>query len=295
MLKHWLTAILSFFLSCAEGFGQARVDRNIVYGMHAGTALLMDIYHPGTPNGYGIILVAGNGWLAGAGYAEPQLKSSPAVEHYGQPLLRAGYTLFAVNHRGAPTFPYPAAVKDIQRAVRFIRYNASTFGVRGERIGGWGSSSGGHLVALMGVLEAQTEAASKDPVDRESSRIQCIAAVAPTTDFLHPSYKSQNMRVFMGLKPGENPGGLLRMASPVTHVTPDDAPFMMVHGDKDSTVAYDLSVSMLQALTRAGVPAKLLTIPGGEHDAMFRSAVNPPDYRTEIVRWFDQHLKLKSR
>jgi acetyl esterase/lipase len=195
-----------------------------------------------------------------------------------------------VNHRGAPTFTYPAAVEDVERAVRFVRFNAESFGINKDRIGGWGSSSGGHLIALMAVMDGKGIPHDEDPVNRQSAKIQCVAAVAPTTDFLHPQYESGNMHLFMGIKPDSMHSGILRLASPITHVTGDDPPFLMIHGDRDPVVPYDLSVRMLQTLMAVRVPAKLIRIPGGGHDAFFRGIDNP-NYRVEMVRWFDRYLK----
>jgi dipeptidyl aminopeptidase/acylaminoacyl peptidase len=65
-------------------------------------------------------------------------------------------------------------------------------------------------------------------------------------------------------------------ASPISHVSADDPPFLLMHGDKK--------------LKAAGVPVKLLRIPGGGHGATFPGAVNPPDYLDEMVRWFDRWL-----
>ena len=103
---------------------QSRVEKNVVYGMFSGTALLMDVLYPARPNGFGIVFIAGSGWNAPLGYSAPPLKESPQVEMYVPSLLEAGYTVFSITHRATPTFRYPAAVEDAQRAVRFIRHNA---------------------------------------------------------------------------------------------------------------------------------------------------------------------------
>ena len=44
--------------------GIARVERNIVYAMHSGLALLPDAYIPAEPNGYGAVHICGSGWSA---------------------------------------------------------------------------------------------------------------------------------------------------------------------------------------------------------------------------------------
>ena len=121
------------------------VERNVIYGMYSGFALLMDVHRPVRPNGYGIVFVAGSGWQAPLDYGATPLKDTQ-IPLWGPPLVAAGYTVFAVNHRAAPRFHYPAAVEDVQRAVRFIRYHAKVYGIDPARLGGLGGSSGGHLV-----------------------------------------------------------------------------------------------------------------------------------------------------
>jgi hypothetical protein len=119
---------------------EARVEKNVVYGMFSGSALLLDVHYPAQPNGFGIVFIAGSGWNAPLGYAAAPLKESPQVEMYVPSLTQAGYTVFAVTHRATPTFRYPAPLEDVQRAVRFIRYNAAKFGISSGRIGGSGGS-----------------------------------------------------------------------------------------------------------------------------------------------------------
>src|SRR5215831_8048288 len=132
---------------------QARVETNVVYGMYSGTALLLDVHYPERPNGFGIVFIPGSGWNAPLGYSAAPLKESPQVAMYVPSLTQAGYTVFAITHRATPTFRYPVPLEDVQRAVRFIRHNASKYGIDSARIGGSGGSSGAHLVSLLATLD----------------------------------------------------------------------------------------------------------------------------------------------
>ena len=117
---------------------QSRVEKNVIYGMYSGLALLMDVHHPAQANGYGIVFVSGSGWQAPLNYGAVGLKEAQ-IPIWAPPLLRAGYTVFAINHRAAPRFHYPTAVEDVQRAVRFVRHHARQFGIDPIRIGGIGA------------------------------------------------------------------------------------------------------------------------------------------------------------
>jgi acetyl esterase/lipase len=280
-----------------------RVESNVVYGMYSGLALLMDVHYPQKPNGYGIIYIAGSAWHTPMRYGARPLKEDSQTQMYAKPLLDAGYTVFAINHRAAPRFRYPAAVEDAQRAVRYVRHNAKRFGINPERIGGAGGSSGGHLVNLLGVLDGKGDSEDPDPVNRESAKVQCVVTRAAPSDFINVQASRAAVGSFMGmLIEGYPPTSVeyktYREASPVYHVSRDDPPFLLIHGDADEAVPFKHSELMEQALKQAGVAVKLLRIEGGGHGQDFRglgfrAEKNWPNYLGEMVRWFDQHLRIQ--
>ena len=280
---------------------QSRVEKNVIYGMYSGLALLMDVHRPDTPNGYGVIFVSGSGWQAPMNYGAVALKDQQ-IGIWGPPLLKAGYTVFAINHRAAPRFHYPAAVDDVQRAVRFVRHHARQFGVSPDRIGGVGGSSGAHLIGLVAMLAAPGNAADTDPVNREPATLQTIVLRAAPTDLwpapggnVPPALVS-----FMDLPPTSLPDGerLYRTASPIAHVSKASPPVLLLHGDADETVPYQQSVDMEAALRRVNVPVKLVRVVKGVHGPNFATAQAPhlqlPEVFGEMVRWLDAHLKAGS-
>jgi len=283
----------------ATASAQSRVDTNVVYGMYSGAALLLDVHYPARPNGFGIIFIPGSGWSAPLGYAAAPLKESNQVEMYVPSLTQAGYTVFAITHRATPTFRYPAPLEDAQRSVRFIRHNAAKYGINPARIGGAGGSSGGHLVSMLGTIGGPGDASDTDPVNRESARLQCIVARAAPLDLLRmsPSIAKEAVALLLGVRVIEaTPKTSVEYktawaASPINHVSPEAAPSLLIHGDVDQTVPFHQSEMMEAALKRAGVPVKLLRIAGGDHGPTFPGATNPPDYKAEMVKWFDTYLR----
>ena len=150
-----------------------RVESNVIFGMHSGLALLMDVYHPAKANGYGVVYVSGSGWHTGEDYNAEPLKQNSQSKLYAQRLAAAGYTVFSITHRAAPRFRYPAAVEDVQRAVRFVKHNAQRFQIRADRIGAVGGSSGAHLVS-----HARDDGQSRGcGVARSSRAVECKSAV----------------------------------------------------------------------------------------------------------------------
>lgn len=288
-----LTAMLA-----AESAGaQPSVERNVVYGMHSGLALLMDVHRPENPNGYGVVHVAGSRWHASLAYDAIPLKESQ-IRFWGPTLLRAGYTVFTINHRAAPRFRYPAAVEDVQRAVRFVRHNARQFGVDGNHLAGMGGSSGAHLLGLVAMSRAPAMANDPDPVNRESATLQTVVLRAGPFALTDMPVR-EALASFMGLLRRDAADlAVYAAASPITHVSPGAPPVLLLHGDADEVVPYDQSVAMEKALRAANVPVKLIRIPGGKHAEDFGADGKPdpswPDYFAEITDWLDQHLKATS-
>ena len=270
---------------------EERVERNVVFGMYSGLALLMDVYHPETSNGYGIVFISGSGWTCALSLDATPLKES-GQEEIAVPLAAARYTVFGINHRASPRFRHPAHLEDAQRAVRFVRHHADRFNVDPGRIGAMGGSSGGHLVSLLGMLDGKGDAKDPSLVNRTSAKVQVVVARAAPTD-LTLSSSGRNHPLFGFRRSDRADSDEYRHfveASPVTYVTSDDAPTLLIHGDADELVAYENSEVMRDALDRAGVPADLLRIPGGGHGPTFPGATNPPDFVGAMVEWFDRYL-----
>ena len=276
----------------------ATVERNVVYGMVSGAALLLDIHRPAKPNGFGIVFIAGSGFQAEPAYGARPIKETQ-IDLWGPPLTDAGYTVFAINHRGAPRFHYPAAIDDVQRAIRFVRANAAAYRIDGARLGGLGGSSGGTLIALAAVRAAPGTPGDPDAVNREPATLQAIVLRAAVADLRAlPTSAGANLVVsYMEAPPGDAAKSAYEAASPVTQVGRGAPPTLLIHGDADDLVPFSQSLAMEAALREAGAPTRLVTIPGGKHGADFGvSGPRPrdwPNYYGETVRWFDQQLRAR--
>ena len=281
---------------------QGRVEKNVVYGMYSGSALLLDVHYPAQPNGLGIVFIAGSGWNSALGYGATPLKESPQVEIYVPSLTQAGYIVFTVTHRATPAFRYPVPVEDAQRAVRFIRHNAAKYGIDPTRIGGSGGSSGAHLVSMLATMDGIGDPDDADAVNRESAKLQCVVARAAPIDLLRmtPSLGAAALALLLGANvteatPKASPEYKAAWAaSPINYVSKDDPPTLLVHGDADRTVPFNQSEMMEAALRKVGVPVKLIRIEGGDHGPTFPGAKNPPDYKAAMVKWFDEYLRGRS-
>ncbi len=307
----YLAAMVSFFRRELAGGERPRAARretprpddrtelDIRFGMVSGGALLMDVHRPERPNGIGIVHITGSGWHSPLAASAPQQKSSRQVDVFGLPLVRAGFTVFAVNHRTAPLYKYPAQLEDVERAVRFIRHHAPRWGIDRERIGAIGGSSGGHLTLMLGLRVSPGDAQDPDPVNRESAALQAIVPWAPPTDLvlLNGQFGLGTLASLFGLRlmardPETSPQHRAYVgASPIHHVSPDDPPTLLIHGDADTVVPIAHSEQLAQKLAAEGVAVELLAVPGGGHGARFPGqAADAPDYVQAAVEWFERHL-----
>jgi acetyl esterase/lipase len=277
--------------------------------MYSGLALLMDVYRPASPNGAAIIAIQGSGWYTAMGYDAPSIRSRTEVIDHAQRFAQAGYTVFVVSHRSTPRFHYPAQIEDVQRAVRFVRFHASVYKLEPARVGAWGSSSGGHLAELLGTMDGRGVAEDHDPVNRQSAKVRAVVTLFAPSDLPAMFAKTSRpgaLTALMGFEyldpatrgPGSISGNefenvAYRNASPITHVTPDDPPTLMLHGDADVVVPLDQSERMEKALSAAGVKARLIKVIGGKHGGNFqfpKGDARLPDHMGEAVRWFDENL-----
>jgi acetyl esterase/lipase len=285
---------------------QFTVEQNHIYAMRSGLALVMDVYRPEKSNGIGIIFISGSGWTRELSPDATPLTQTGQETIYAVPLAESGYTVFNLNHRAAPTYRYPAPVEDVQRAARYIRYNAADFGIDPNRIGAMGGSSGAHLVSMLGVLDGVGDADDPSPANRVSAKVQAVVTRAAPLDLrADPDAPLFGFRGNAGSE-GSYEAHIMAEASPIVHVTGDDPPFLLIHGDADPVVPFEWSESMLAELQAKGVTSELIRVQNGGHGPRYEYVAvidgvrvrkipeNVPDYIGAMIDWFDAHLLRES-
>ncbi len=295
-----LTAVLTADLTVLARGPDFTRKEDVVYGRKYGTALTMDVFTPKeNANGAAIVWVVSGGWFS----------SHDAINSgYIQEFLKRGYTVFAVVHGSQPRYTLPEIFADMNRAVRFIRFHAADYAIDPNRIGINGGSAGGHLSLMQGTAGDLGDPNAKDPIDRVSSRVQAVACFFPPTDFLNygkPGENAVGRGILKGFKPPfdfheQDPNTkvfrpitdesrileIARQVSPAYHVSSDDPPTLIMHGDADVLVPIQQAELILDKLKAAGVETKLVVKKGASHGW--------PDLlkdMTIMADWFDQHLK----
>jgi len=231
-----------------------------------------------------IIWVHGGAWRAGS------KRNCPATR-----FLRKGYAVASINYRLSQHAIFPARIEDCKAAVRWLRANSNRYGLDGERIGVWGSSAGGHLVALLGTAGG-VKKFDKGKNLNVSSRVQAVCDYFGPTDFTQMSRFPSRIRHDAPDSPESKLlGGPVReskkaaqRANPITYVTKDDPPFLIVHGDKDQSVPHNQSRLLYEALKKADVQVKFHTVKGAGHGRF-----NSPEVDRMVDDFFDKHLKGK--
>ena len=264
---------------------------DVIYGRKFGTALTMDVFQPGKTNGLGIALMVSGGWFSSHDAINP---------NFFKPLLEHGYTVFAVVHGSQPKYTITEIVPDIHRAIRFIRHYAAQYGIDPARLGITGGSAGGHLSLTLGTQGANGDPKAKDPVDRESSEVQCVACFFPPTDFLNygkPGEDAVGVGILKDFKPAFGPRSdtaeerqkLGREISPIYFVHSNLPPILIIHGDADMLVPIYQARAFVKRCEEAGSSARLITREGKKH------GWSGLDKDMEVfAEWFDEHLVAKT-
>ena len=205
-------------------------------------------------------------WVHGGGWVGGDKTNGPAFR-----FATKGYAVAAMNYRFSQHATFPAQIYDCKAAVRWLRANASKYGLDADHIGAWGSSAGGHLVALLGTTAGVKELEGPGGNADQSSRVQAVVDWFGPTDFLTVGAKDTRTKL-LGGDPQTNKEKAMK-ASPITYVSKDAAPFLIMHGDQDKTVPISQSETFAEALKKAGADATFVAVKGGKHGgALFTNA-----------------------
>ena len=247
--------------------------KNLQYAEVDGKPLLLDLYLPEKPEGSPLVIwVHGGGWKGGS-------KQNCFVKW----LSNFGYTVASINYRLVDIAKWPAQLHDCKGAIRWLRANAQTYGYNPDCVIAAGASAGGHLVALLGTTGDSEELEGNVGGNSEqSSRVQAVVDYYGATDFLLRS-RTQSWKVN---KPESVVYNLLggpanqlvdkaKQASAKFHVTPDDAPLLVFHGGKDTTVLMNQTDAIEEAYKKHNLPVTVYRLKDAGHGGfVFYSAEN---------------------
>ncbi|QSW97672.1 alpha/beta hydrolase [Haloterrigena alkaliphila] len=214
---------------------------------HSDGELRLDLYLPDQRKPHPapvVVYIHGGQWLYGD-KADPA--EVPMFEHFA----RQGFAVASIEYRFATEATFPAQIRDVNTAIRWLRARADDYGLDAENVATWGTSAGAHLAALAGVTNDVDEFEGDGPANH-SSDVQAavswygIMALDRMRETAHPDspYEYEHDEapesLLVGETVGENPE-TGRYASPLEYVTDDDPPLLLYHGNDDHIVGYGQS------------------------------------------------------
>jgi acetyl esterase/lipase len=291
--------VLSAAAYCQESSQQKRADpspvgraltggpvfKDVEYVAGGHERQKLDIYLPAQRSESPLPLII---WVHGGAWQGGSKENCPARR-----FAQRGYAVASINYRLSQHAIFPAQIEDCKAAVRYLRANAGKYGFDPNQFGAWGASAGGHLVALLGTTGDVKEFEKGENLS-VSSRVQAVCDYFGPTDFTlisrfpstmdHDASDSPEARLIGG--PIQENKDKCKRANPITYVTKDDPPFLIVHGDKDPLVPHNQSQILSEALKKAEVEAKLHIVGGGGHGFPVGRGIDKM-----VEEFFDKQLK----
>ncbi len=251
----------------------------------------MDIYTPSEPREQdllrpAILYIHGGGWAKGSRLTERDI-------FIAKTLAENGYVVFSIDYHltqfkgeafhSEITIPgWPQNIYDCKSAVRFIRKNAQKYHIADQSIAVMGCSAGGHL-ALLTALSATNPILNSGGLYREvPSHVSCVVSF-----YGIPDIRTWGGDAFMGVDRRQSPDQW-SLASPVTYLTNNSPPILLVHGDKDQTVSLSLAIDFSNELKTHKISHALLVLKDVGHS--FGLELPHPNLKKKLLSFLEQHL-----
>jgi acetyl esterase/lipase len=279
---------------------------DVVYDHKDGLAFVFDVIKPEKQNVAAILYILSGGWVSRAA-------STMNTESYEQ-FTDKGYTVFVISHCSQPRYNVSEIIEEVQRAIRFIRFNADKYGIDPDRLGIEGSSAGAHLSVSAAVFGKDAipeqeyrrihsvQADQKiDPVELVSSKVQVVACFYPPANLVsydHPDSTFadfHNVAIFVDAfgitkdMSGDQVKEIFRQSSPYFFINQTTPPILIFQGTKDLLVPYSQAVNFIEKMKENNIPCQLITKQGAAHGWPYNKADDQ-----EMIKWFETYL-LKSK
>ena len=265
--------------------------RDLEYAGAGGKALKLDLYLPEKSDRPLPLIV----WIHGGAWRAGNKGGCPALR-----FVDRGYAAASIDYRLSQEAIFPAQIHDCKAAIRWLRAHAKEYQIDPNRIGVWGSSAGGHLVALLGTSGDVKELEGDEGNLDQSSRVQAVCDWFGPTDFCQmAAHSSPNAKIkhddagspesLLVGGPIQDSKDKVAKANPITYVSKDDPPFLIMHGDKDDLVPHHQSELLNEALKKAGVDVTFKTVEGAGH------GFGGPEVNRMVEEFFDRCLKAPAK
>lgn len=259
--------------------------------------LSMDVIQPFSPEPLPAVL-----FVTGGGFMD-----APKTKFIGQrvDMARAGYVVASIDYRVVPMVTFPGMLEDVKSAVRYMRANAQKFGIDPERIAIMGESAGGYLAAIAATTNGMTEFDKGANLD-QSSDVQAAIDLYGLSDLTrvaadydterqkkHESEAIPEAMLVNGVPFME--GGAISSdldkaayANPITHISKNTPPFLLMHGDQDPIVSPSQTAILHDALIEKGIDSTRYVVKGADHAGFLWYQ---PEIMQKVIEFLDENLK----
>lgn len=259
--------------------------------------LSMDVIQPYSPEPLPAVL-----FITGGGFMD-----APKTKYIGQrvDMARAGYVVASIDYRVVPMVTFPGILEDAKTAVRYLRKNAAKFGIDPSRIAVMGESAGGYIAAMVGTTNGVKEFDKGEYLD-QSSDVQAAVDLyglsdltsvgADFSDEIQEAHKSPAIPEAMLVNgiPWHGGGSILsdlekaKKANPITYISDQTPPFLLMHGDADQVVSPSQTKILHEALVENGVDSKRYVVKGADHAGFLWYQ---PEIMDIVIKFLDKNLK----
>jgi acetyl esterase/lipase len=244
------------------------VERGLGFATVGTTVLRLDLHRAPTPDAPVVLYVHGGGWRSG--------DRTDAAAGRVAPLAAHGVTVASVDYRLVPGATFPDQLHDLKGAVRWLRAQGDSLGLRTDRLGIWGASAGAYLGSLLALTPGDTELEGTVGGNlEESSAVQAVVHWFGQSDLLASGSRSDTEARLLpfafeagllGVRSLTEAAGRARALSLLPRVSPQAPPFLIAHGDRDHVVPPSEGQALHDALGRAGAVSSLVLLGGAGHE-----------------------------
>jgi len=255
-------------------------------------AQTLDFFVPAEAKSHPVPVVI---WIHGGGWHSGDKKGKMFLG-----LVTRGFAVASIDYRLSQEAIWPAQIYDCKAAVRWVRAQANKYNLDSKHIGVWGGSAGGHLVLMLGTTNGLKELEGDEGNQKFSSDVEAVCDWFGPTDFLHiqeqipktdeqhkPKIDAMSLVGMLIGGPVATHEEQAKQASPITYLTKECAPTLILHGDSDPIVPLQQSQEYYDAAKAKGANVTLHIVPNGGHGA--------PGFTGEVVTesfdFFDKYLK----
>ena len=269
--------VLVAALSGRVTFAEDKTD--IEYGKAGDQSLRLDAHVPDGPGPFPVVLIVhGGGWGAG--------DKRKDITIFFEPLAKTNFTWFSINYRLAPINHWPACFEDVQTAIRWVKAHAKEYKGDPQRLALMGYSAGGQLVCLAAALA------------KEDTRVQAVVGFSPPTDLVREIDRrgglSSSLKALFGHDAvDDQTRPLLKEMSSINYVKAGLPPFLLIQGDADKSVPYDLTMNFQAKLKENKVPCEMIAVKGAPHRIADWDKFDP-SYKEQLIAWLNRTLRAST-